>query len=52
MLFDLNKELATSQNIFNDDLPSFSVRAEFDLAMLISELSELMQQDSNLEEVQ
>ncbi len=43
MLFDLNKELEKSQTIFNDDLPSYSVRAELDLAMIISNLNKFMQ---------
>lgn len=52
MLLDMNKELATSQTIFNDDLPSYSVRAEFDLAMLVSEINGFMLDGSNLDEMQ
>lgn len=51
MLFDLNKELAASQTIFNDDLPSYSVRAEFDLAMLVSTINEFIQDDSKAEDM-
>ncbi|ASJ71579.1 ATP-binding protein [Granulosicoccus antarcticus] len=52
MLFGLNKELASSQNIFNDDLPSYAVRAEFDLAVLISSLNEFALGYSSPEEMQ
>ncbi len=51
MLFDLNKELERSQTIFNDDLPSFSVRAEFDLAMLVSEINEFILGENDADEM-
>ncbi|MGQ7847347.1 ATP-binding protein [Granulosicoccus sp. 3-233] len=51
MLFNLNKELSVSRTIFNDDLPSFSVRAEFDLAMLVSEINEFIQGEKDAEEM-
>lgn len=51
MLFDLNKELERSQTIFNDDLPSFSVRAEFDLAMLVSEINEFIHGEKDADEM-
>lgn len=52
MLYDVNKELATSQNMYHDNLSSFSVRAEFDLASLISEINEFIQEESPLYRVQ
>lgn len=51
MLLDLNKELASSQSIFKYDLPSFSVRAEYDLSMLVSEINEFIQNEPNIDQV-
>lgn len=42
MLYDLNKELTTSQELFDDNLPSYSVKAEYELARLVSSLNEFI----------
>lgn len=52
MLLGLNREVATSQSLLSDSPSSFSVRAEFELATLISELNEFIQEESSLDNVQ
>lgn len=52
MLFQLNKELTASQQLLDDHLPSYSVKAEYELARLVSALNEFMVGTATREEVQ
>lgn len=52
MLILLNRELSQTKAMFIDDLPSYSVRAEFDLSMLVSEINEYLIDPADPEEMQ